>query len=199
MDPRTLPCIGRHALRSGGGARNGHLRWKPRCTRSEELGARKRQGAEMRLKQEMDLQVGPAGSAWVWWLWAELDSAVLPGPKCLDDYRRQLVNGSGSLAKSSATFNEFFRFESRLSPPRPQHGDIEWMKNAGKLSLHRHPVVSNDFFGTLDDPGWPWMTLAAWQLDVKGHTNLWSQGTGRMSFMQFVMAIDRTGGSGPRV
>lgn len=44
---------------------------------SEELGARKRQGAEMRLKQEMDLQVGP---------------------KCLDDYRRQLVNGSGSLA-----------------------------------------------------------------------------------------------------
>lgn len=29
--------------------------------RSEELGARKRQGAEMRLKQEMDLQVGPPG------------------------------------------------------------------------------------------------------------------------------------------
>ena len=30
-------------------------------SRSEELGARKRQGAEMRLKQEMDLQVGRPG------------------------------------------------------------------------------------------------------------------------------------------
>jgi hypothetical protein len=26
-----------------------------------------------------------------------------PGPKCLDDYRRQLVNGSGSLAESPAS------------------------------------------------------------------------------------------------
>lgn len=73
---------------------------------SEELGARKRQGAEMRLKQEMDLQVGP---------------------KCLDDYRRQLVNGSGSLA-------------------------------------------------------------AAWRYRMD------EECTGRMSFMQFVMAIDRCGG-----
>lgn len=73
---------------------------------SEELGARKRQGAEMRLKQEMDLQVGP---------------------KCLDDYRRQLVNGSGSLA-------------------------------------------------------------GAWRYRMD------EECTGRMSFMQFVMAIDRTGG-----
>lgn len=73
---------------------------------SEELGARKRQGAEMRLRQEMDLQVGP---------------------KCLDDYRRQLVNGCGSLA-------------------------------------------------------------AAWRYRMD------TECTGRMSFMQFVMAIDRTGG-----
>lgn len=73
---------------------------------SEELGARKRAGAEMRSKAEMDLQVGP---------------------KCLDDYRRQLVNISGSLAGS---------WRYRIDP----------------------------------------------------------ECTGRQSFMQFVMAIERTGG-----
>ena len=70
------------------------------------MGARKRQGAEMRLRQEMELQVGP---------------------KCLDDYKRQLVNGSGTLA-------------------------------------------------------------AAWRYRMD------TECSGRLSFMQFVMAIERTGG-----
>lgn len=34
-------------------------------------------------------------------LTTQIDAARGPGPKCLDDYRRQLVNGSGSLAQSS--------------------------------------------------------------------------------------------------
>jgi len=73
---------------------------------SEELGTRKRAEAELRAKTEMDMQVGP---------------------KSLDDYRRQLINISGSLAGA---------WRNRIDP----------------------------------------------------------ECTGRQSFMQFVMAIERTGG-----
>ena len=55
----------------------------------------------MRLKQEMDLQVGGSG-LFDWGFFDNtIDAARGPGPKCLDDYRRQLVNGSGTLAQSS--------------------------------------------------------------------------------------------------
>ena len=57
----------------------------------------------MRLKEEMKLQVGGSGlfDGCFFDDTNRIDAARGPGPKSLEDYRRQLVNGSGSLAQSS--------------------------------------------------------------------------------------------------
>ena len=86
------------------------------------------------------------------------ENPAKPGPKCLDDYRRQLVNGSGSLAESPASSGflgfsfDHFRWQIQKADESPMCTKVIHVVNPIKTYIYIYITYNTHLMvGVFDD------------------------------------------------